>query len=267
MELGEKIRQARLDAGLTQRALCADTITRNMLSQIEHGTARPSMDTLRFLASRLGRPMSYFLEEGSSVSHNQHCMEAAWRAYESADSAGADALLREYAAPDPLYDREYSLLRCMVTLQQAELAQKQSKTVYARELLARSEAELTFVPWLPELRSRHAKLLAALAEPIPTEYLPNVDAELLLLAYDALMQKNPRNASRILDAVQEERSARWYLLRGRAAMMQGSYKAAAEYLASAEAAYPSQVIPALEECYRELGDYRMAYLYAKKERE
>ena len=40
MELGEKIRQARLEAGLSQRALCGDVITRNMLSQIE--TALPS---------------------------------------------------------------------------------------------------------------------------------------------------------------------------------------------------------------------------------
>ena len=43
MELGEKLRLARLEAGMTQRQLCGDEITRNMLSQIENGTARPSM--------------------------------------------------------------------------------------------------------------------------------------------------------------------------------------------------------------------------------
>ena len=47
MTLGEKIRQARLDAHLSQRELCGDVITRNMLSQIENGSARPSMDTLQ----------------------------------------------------------------------------------------------------------------------------------------------------------------------------------------------------------------------------
>ena len=52
MELGEKIKQARLEAGLSQRQLCGDTVTRNMLSQIENGSARPSMDTLRFFAAR-----------------------------------------------------------------------------------------------------------------------------------------------------------------------------------------------------------------------
>ena len=47
MELGEKLRQARLEAGLSQRQLCGEDITRNMLSQIEHGSAKPSMKTLQ----------------------------------------------------------------------------------------------------------------------------------------------------------------------------------------------------------------------------
>ena len=63
MELGEKILQARLALGLSQRQLCGDTITRNMLSRIEHGMAKPSMGTLQILAQRLGKPISYFLEE------------------------------------------------------------------------------------------------------------------------------------------------------------------------------------------------------------
>ena len=54
MELGQRLRQARQAAGLSQRQLCGDTITRNMLSQIENGTARPSMQTLEILAERLG---------------------------------------------------------------------------------------------------------------------------------------------------------------------------------------------------------------------
>lgn len=63
MELGEKIRKARLDAGLSQRQLCGDAITRNMLSLIENGTAKPSMKTLNFLAEQLGKPIHFFLED------------------------------------------------------------------------------------------------------------------------------------------------------------------------------------------------------------
>ena len=39
MDIGSRIKQARLEAGLSQRQLCGDTITRNMLSLIENGTA------------------------------------------------------------------------------------------------------------------------------------------------------------------------------------------------------------------------------------
>ena len=63
MELGKRLKEVRLSLGLSQRELCGDEITRNMLSQIENGSAKPSMDTLKYLASRLGKPIGYFLEE------------------------------------------------------------------------------------------------------------------------------------------------------------------------------------------------------------
>ena len=61
MELGEKLRQTRLELGLSQRQVCGDTITRNMLSRIENGQAKPSMKTLQYLASVLQKPVGYFL--------------------------------------------------------------------------------------------------------------------------------------------------------------------------------------------------------------
>ena len=56
MNLGEKLRLARVEAGLSQRELCGDRITRNMLSQIENGLASPSVATLQYLAQG---PVSY----------------------------------------------------------------------------------------------------------------------------------------------------------------------------------------------------------------
>ena len=75
MELGNKIRQARLEAGLSQRQLCGEQITRNMLSQIENGSAKPSMDTLRYLADKLGKSVSFFLEETVISSQNLPLMQ------------------------------------------------------------------------------------------------------------------------------------------------------------------------------------------------
>ena len=65
MELGAKIRTARQEAGLSQRQLCGEEITRNMLSLIENGAAKPSMKTLEYLARQLGKPLSYFLDENA----------------------------------------------------------------------------------------------------------------------------------------------------------------------------------------------------------
>lgn len=125
MELGEKLRRARLEAGLSQRALCGDAITRNMLSLIESGKARPSMDTLQYLAGRLGRPVGYFLEENTVVSANPACMSRARQAYARRDYAGALEALTAYQAPDELFDAECAYLQalCALALGQERLAQ------------------------------------------------------------------------------------------------------------------------------------------------
>ena len=54
IELGKKIKEARLAKKMTQSEVVGDFITRNMLSQIESGTATPSVKTLEYLAKTLG---------------------------------------------------------------------------------------------------------------------------------------------------------------------------------------------------------------------
>ena len=67
MTIGQRILAARLEAGLSQRELAGETITRNMLSSIEHDAANPSLATLRYLAGRLGKTVSWLLgEDGPS---------------------------------------------------------------------------------------------------------------------------------------------------------------------------------------------------------
>ena len=54
MTIGQKIKELRNKAGLTQSELCRDFITRNMLSRIEHDAALPSLGTLCELCQKLG---------------------------------------------------------------------------------------------------------------------------------------------------------------------------------------------------------------------
>lgn len=63
MTLGQKIKAARLEKGLTQKEVVGDYITRNMLSKIENDSATPSVRTLEYLAKALGLPPGHFLND------------------------------------------------------------------------------------------------------------------------------------------------------------------------------------------------------------
>lgn len=61
--IGERVKRLRTQLGLSQSQLAGKEITRAFVSQIENGRCEPSPATLRVLAERLGKPLSYFLEE------------------------------------------------------------------------------------------------------------------------------------------------------------------------------------------------------------
>lgn len=65
--LGERVRKARLEAGLSQAQLGAPHFTRAYVSAIELGKVRPAVKSLEFMAARLGKPASYFMEDEASV--------------------------------------------------------------------------------------------------------------------------------------------------------------------------------------------------------
>lgn len=258
MELGQKLKQARLEAGLSQRQLCGDTITRNMLSQIENGTARPSMDTLSFMASRLGKSVSYFLEESVVTSPNSQVMERARAAWSKQDGASVRKILRDYQNPDTVFDWEYGLLWDLAALQMAQVALAENRRPYALSLLQ----ECSDSPYSAVLAEKRQLLLARLDA---KQALPNADELLLAKALQALQEKNAVRAGKFLDAC-ENQTDRWHLLRGEAHFMQKEYAPAAEHFQAGEAAAPDTAIPRLEECYRALEDYKMAYFYACKRR-
>lgn len=51
---------------MTQKELAGNIITRNMLSQIESGSALPSLQTLIYLANRLGVPVGYLVSDSGT---------------------------------------------------------------------------------------------------------------------------------------------------------------------------------------------------------
>lgn len=269
MELGQLLKQARLEAGLSQRQLCGQEITRNMLSQIENGSARPSMDTLRYLAARLEKPVGYFLEE-QLASPNQRTMDAARQAYMQGSHRECLQTLEAYQEPDAVFDPERWLLEMLAATALAEQALEENRNTYAQKLLEQAMRAGERTPYdSPSLR-RERSLLEYRADPANAEAiktgLPDNLTELLLRAEAAIAQKNWIRGGQLLDAA-ENRNAKWYVLRGQVCYSQKEYTQAAAYYKQAEQALPEQVLPKLEQCYEALEDYKMAYHYARKQRE
>lgn len=268
MELGQKIKEARLQAGLSQRQLCGEEITRNMLSQIENGSARPSMTTLQYLASRLGVSVSYFLEEQAVTSPNQQVME---KARSAGDPGQIMELLADYQGPDPVFDRERWLLEALSLLELAEQALAEGKPVYAMGLLERAKLAGENTDYYTQELERRRLLFQFRADPEKASalarQLPDLTQELLLRAKAALDSGDPIRCGLLLDAAAPTTDGFWHFLRGEAYFAQENYGKAAERYALAEEAHPRKAVRKLEECYRELGDFEKAYFYACKARQ
>jgi transcriptional regulator with XRE-family HTH domain len=106
--LGQKIRAARLEQRLTQEQLGGRDFTKSYVSELERGNRTPRLTTLKILARRLSRPLSYFLDGvtedrepeaflmvGLAYLHAESLAEAAaWltRAHEAAAADGDELL-------------------------------------------------------------------------------------------------------------------------------------------------------------------------------
>lgn len=257
MELGQRLRQARQEAGLSQRQLCGDVITRNMLSQIENGSARPSMDTLVYLATQLRRPVSYFLEEYSGSDERVQKLR---HAYGAGDFSQALELLQE---PAEMFSEEQGLLRQLCLLSLAEQEVKRNHNSHARQLLEQAEQEKTCYR-VPELERLRSLLLAQVSkEPV---FLPPIEDTLQVYAEQAMKQGQLDRCIALLEACENRTDGKWPLLRAEAAFRQQDYEKAAEHYHQAEAQYPKECFGQLEKCYQALENYKMAYEYACKQR-
>ena len=263
MELSARLKQARLDAGLSQKALCGDRITRNMLSQIENGSARPSMDTLRYLAQQLGKPLSYFLEEEAVTSPNQVLMEKV----RAAAPSDALALLGSYKSPDPTFDAERWLVEALVCMTLAEEAIAQNKSGYAKSLLERAEVAGNRSPYYTQdLRHRRLLLACKAGVHVTESELPDLSGELLLRAKLALEADNYPRCAALLDCVQEA-SPQWHQLKGEVYFVQKEFANAKIHFEKAWDLDPKLCCARLEDCCRETEDFAGAYFYACKQRE
>lgn len=270
MELSARIKQARLEAGMSQRQLSDGIVTRNMLSLIESGKARPGMDTLMAFAARLGKNIAYFLEQEAVLSPNQNIMADARSFYASGNAEAARERLAAYRQPDDVFDQERALLEAQCLMAMAETAITRNQPVYARELLEKAGAEGKLSHYYTDALERQRLYLLFRADPTQAEAIwaqmpKGLDEELLLAATAMYRTTQYTRCTALLDAA-TNRTAQWYLLRGMTAVHEKQYDDGIRWLQKAEPDFPRETAPLLEECFRETGDFKSAYTYALKQR-
>src|SRR3954449_8783780 len=94
--IGERLRQLRVAAGLTQTDLAGDRFSKEYISQIERGKTRPTAETVEWLALRLGVDAG-FLASGVSADERSKAEAILARADALLEEHEFDAAIREYA--------------------------------------------------------------------------------------------------------------------------------------------------------------------------
>ena len=100
LRLGERLRQLRVAAGLTQSELAGDRFSKEYVSHIERGKTRPTEGTIEWLADRLGVDAG-FLASGVATDERARIEGALSRAealYEAQDDEDAVAAFEPLAA-------------------------------------------------------------------------------------------------------------------------------------------------------------------------
>jgi transcriptional regulator with XRE-family HTH domain len=93
--VGERIRRLRQERGMSQSELAAGRLSKGFISQIESGRSRPSPESLRFIAQRLGVPMVALLPGLELAQQQAYLLRAAEAAVRGREEVEATALLEE----------------------------------------------------------------------------------------------------------------------------------------------------------------------------
>src|SRR6266542_707815 len=95
LRLGERLRQLRVAAGMTQTELAGERFSKEYVSQIERGKTRPTRETINWLAERLGVDAGY-LANGVSADERGRVDSALARAEALLEARRNDDALEEF---------------------------------------------------------------------------------------------------------------------------------------------------------------------------
>ena len=285
MTLGQRIRSARIEKGLTQRQLVGDHITRNMLSKIENDSATPSVRTLEYIARRLELPVSYFIADSIySDGSSPDGLDEMRKAYKEGRYAECLRLLEQHKEVSTT-DEGY-LLMARSALGAAHAAFREGDVAAAKEYAdsadyynkqgmyysAAVDAEMSLILCecalkldISEFEENAAEFERAVREISFIDRYRLDRAEYLIRMNETELTRKTLSEVKASD---DAMKARYYYLSGTCKMAEGQFKEAVENLKRAEAVgETAETDRALERCYMELEDYKMAYFYAAKRRD
>lgn len=172
--------------------------------------------------------------------------------------------LAQYRAPDEIYDRERQLLEILGPAFPCRRGHLGRREPYALELLE-TVADLgkSAVYYSADLEQRRLLLLARF--PGQVVNLPGLDEALTVQATSALAGGDVQRAAHLLDGAEDRTAPCWNFLRGKCHMALEEFPEAAKCFLAAEGEY--NVLRELEICYREMGDYKNAYIYACRQKD
>lgn len=92
--LGERIKKLRIEKKLTLAQLAGERLTKGMLSLIENGKAKPSMESLHYIAEQLGVDIVELLNEGNVKQFRKLLLEIEQAYKETASTFTKDELVQ-----------------------------------------------------------------------------------------------------------------------------------------------------------------------------
>lgn len=142
LRLGERLRQLRVSAGLTQSELAGERFSKEYVSQIERGKTRPTRETIEWLAVRLGVDPGFLAngvandERGrleASITRAEAALEAG-RSDEASDEL--DALAPDIGSSGlPELQLRFFVAKARVLMRRGEVRAGLDLLVKARELV------------------------------------------------------------------------------------------------------------------------------------
>lgn len=129
--LGERVRAARRERGMSQAQLAGEELTKGFISQVESGLVRPSVRSLQLIATRLGKSLEYFLGDAPLAAEKRLAFHrlAAEAASERRDWAVVRSEVEAALECAPAKRDRASLLRLLAA---AELAEGHNEIAFDR---------------------------------------------------------------------------------------------------------------------------------------